>query len=109
MVRVGEIYLVAGVEIGICTDARPCIILQVHNTTALICLLSAQFDLAEGHEITLLKTDIDFPASGLKKDSFIPDAPERDIAINVLQRSTLLGQVAGDFKLRVEKWFGITM
>jgi hypothetical protein len=109
MVLAGEIYFVAGVEIGVCSDARPCLVLQVFKSTALICILSAQFDLAEGHEITLLKSDANFPESGLKKNSFIPDAPERDVSIDVLEKSIRLGKADGNFKRQVEQWFGVMM
>lgn len=109
MIHPGEIYFVSGVEIGLCKDARPCVVLQVHSKTALICVLSAQFDMAEGHEITLLKSDADFKPSGLDRDSFVPDAPERDVALSVLEKSIFLGHAVGDFKTKIEKMFGVTI
>ena len=108
MIHAGEIYFVAGVEIGVCANARPCIVLQVRATTALICILSAQFDLAEGHEVTILTTDADFPASGLERDSFIPEFAERWVEISVLKKANFLGQAVGDFKRKVENWCGVT-
>src|SRR6185295_19235718 len=103
MVTAGEIYLVDGIELGLCTDARPCLVLQIFKDTALICAISAQLELAEGHEITLLKSDSEFPASGLKKDSFMPDVPERDVKLSALKKSSFLGRAEGEFKRKVER------
>jgi|SRR5579862_2294222 len=72
MVQPGEIYWVEGVDLGKCKDARPCLVLYVSGKVARVCRLSAQLDLAEGGEVTLLKSDPDFAASGLKRSSYIP-------------------------------------
>jgi hypothetical protein len=106
MAKPGEIYLVKDVGLGLCTDARPCVDLAVLGNKALVCCLSAQFDCAEDAEVTLLKTDPDFAASGLKKDSYIPAYRELRIPIDALKRTALLGHAVGEFKRKIEALYG---
>lgn len=108
MVRPGDIYLVKGVDLGVCHDSRPCLVLLVQGNKARLCYFSSQFDCAEGNEITLLKCDPEFSASGLKKDSYITNAPEGNLSLEVLDRSRRVGQATGEFKRKVEKYFGVT-
>ena len=108
MVQPSEIYLVESVDLGKCKDARPCLVLYVSGKDARICCLSAQMDLAEGGEVTLLKSDPDFTASGLKRSSYIPMFAEYEIPVAALERSKRLGAAQGGFKKKVENFFGIS-
>src|ERR1700733_3399398 len=98
MIQPGEIYLVEGVDLGKCKDGRPCLVLYISGKDARVCRLSAQLELAEGGEVTLLKSDPDFAASGLKRSSYIPMFAEYEIPVAVLERSKRWGSAQGGFK-----------
>ncbi len=102
MIRPGEIYLVNGVALGTSRDSRPCLVLLVYPKTARLCFFSTQFDSADGDEITLLKSDADFPASGLKVN-----VPEAEIPIAVLDKSPRMGVATGEFRRKVEEFYGV--
>ena len=89
MAKPGEIYLLDKTNLRSCRDSRPCVVLHVSGGAALICLLSSQFDCAAGNEATLLKTDAEFAASGLKKDSYIAGYREIEVSVEALKRAPL--------------------
>ena len=98
MIRAGDIYLIPGMRIGKCVDSRPCLVLAVFSNSAYICLLSSQFDMTQGHEITLLKSDPEFAESGLTKDSFILEFSGHDLALSTFEKAHYLGRAIGNFK-----------
>ena len=106
MAKPGDIYLLKNARLGSCLDARPCVVLAVHGDKALVCYLSAQFDCAKSGNVTLLRTDPEFAASGLKKDSYIPDYREIQISIDALTPGMRLGKATGRFKAKIELLFG---
>lgn len=106
MATPGEIYLVKDVGLGLCLDARPCVVLAGLGDKALVCCLSAQFDCAKDGDVTLLKTDPDFDASGLKKDTYIPDYREIRIPMGALKRAARVGRATGDFKKKIDALYG---
>lgn len=109
MVKSGEIYLLKETRLGLCRDGRPCLVLQVHKTTAVICFFSTQLGLMEGNEISLYKTDDGFAESGLDRDSYIVNFRQREIPISILANSKRMGCAAGEFKKKVEEWYGASI
>ena len=106
MVKAGEIYLIDKTHLRSCRDARPCVVLQVSSGIAWVCCLSSQFDCAAGDEVTLMKTDPEFVASGLKKDSYIANYREIEVSIEALKDAPFLGRATGEFKKKIEALFG---
>ena len=106
MVKPGDIYLVRSAKLGSCLDARPCVVLAVFGETSLVYYMSSQFDCAIDAEIALLKTDPDFAASGLKKNSYIPQVDEIRKPTSELEKSKLLGHATGVFKNKIEELYG---
>ena len=106
MVKPGEIYFVKNAKLGSCLDGRPCVVLAVRGETSLVYYLSSQFDSSADAEITLLKTDPDFAASGLKKDSYIPAIDEVRKPTAEFEKAKLLGHATGEFKKKIEALYG---
>lgn len=109
MVKPGALYLVKGQALGHSFDVRPCVVLQVWKNAATVVLMPSQLDLMEGGEVVIYDSDSAFQKSGLSKSSFIPNARERDIECDELERSKYLGVASGKFKRDVEARFGVVL
>lgn len=97
-----DLWLVR-VALGQSGDARPCIVLSVHEKNVQVLPLSSQMDLYRpANHFRLEKTDTDFPATGLLRTSYILGEKVIEVDVNLLTRRVgrLEGALAQDF----DKW-----
>ncbi len=107
----GEIYYLDQPRFRGADDPHYCVVLQIDGDSAFVNFLSSQmdcFDESEG-DILVRKSDLEFTANGLKKDTFLVN---RSYARDVVPLSNLIairgkvGRVEGEFKKRIENLWG---
>lgn len=102
-----EIYS-AEVRLGLCADARPCLVLFPPKADGVIVLpISSQGDLCLDPNIhfPLSPEHPDFKATGLKKKSYILAVREHVLKLPMFKRrcGLLTGELLAEFK----KWYGL--
>lgn len=108
MIQAGQIYFLrkVAVNIGQANYPRPCLVLRVSNTDVTICYFSTKLGLRRPDEVLIEKSDPDFVATGLNDSSYILNNPVDDVKFDFLKNAKFLGHATGDFKRRIEKWYG---
>ena len=109
MIQAGQIYFIPNVDLGKVKYGRPCLELRVFALDATVCYFSTKFNMNFGDQVTLDKSDPDFPASGLGDTSCIMNHPIDDVPLDFFNSAKLRGQAVGDFKKRVEDWYGMPL
>jgi hypothetical protein len=107
MISAGEIYFVPRVKLGKAEYGRPCLVLRASSSEASVCFFSTKFELLRPYEVTLYETDVDFKNSGLREASFIVHTPTPDVPLEFFKGAKLLGHATGEFKRKVENWWGV--
>src|SRR5476649_1429749 len=106
MLAAGQIYFIPKVDLGKANNGRPCLVLRASNHDATVCFFSTKIEYRERGEVVILDTDTDFKASGLRASSYIVDDLPQDVRLEYFKGAKLLGRATGDFKKRVEDWYG---
>ncbi len=110
MIAAGQIYFLRKVVVvGEASYARPCLVLRASDLDATICYFSTKMQYREPGEVEIFSTDPDFKASGLRDSSFIIDELTPDVELEMFKGAKLLGCTTGEFKKRVEKWYGMSL
>lgn len=109
MIKAGQIYFLRkDVNIGGVSYGRPCLVLRASKVDATICF-STKMAYRKLHEVMIEVTDPDFKATGLRDSSYVLDRPTDDVKLEFFNREKLLGHAKGDFKKRVEEWYGLPL
>ena len=110
MIVAGQIYFLRKVVVvGEARYGRPCLVLRASKRDATICYFSTKMEYREPGEVEILATDPDFKASGLRDSSFIIDEATPDVELEIFKGAKLLGYATGEFKKRVEDWYGLPL
>jgi len=109
MISAGQIYFIPKVDLGKADYGRPCLVLRVSKRDATVCYFSTKIEYREPGEVAILDTDADFKASGLRNSSYIMDETTPDVALEFFKGAKLLGRATGEFKKRVEDWYGLPL
>ncbi len=89
--------------------ARPCLVLRISNRDATICYFTTKLQYLEPGQPVIYNTDPDFNATGLSDSSCILADLTPDVPLSVFSGAKLLGRAIGEFKKRVEKWYGLPL
>ncbi len=107
MVHAGQIYFMPSVDVGRVNYGRPCLVLRTSSTDASVCYFTTKIDYnSAGRQVIVYSNDPDFPASGLSESSCIMDKPISDVPLSYFNKGKLRGIASGDFKKRIEEWYG---
>lgn len=101
----GQIYF-APIELKQAKYARPFIVLRILAGEAIICCMSTKFELKQSTDLTLHSSEVTFPSTGLKEDSYLVFRSIHAEPLELFQTAKWLGCVEGDVKRRVEEWWG---
>ena len=106
MIESGQIYFFPRARVGRSQYPRPGLVLRVSATDATVCYFSTKFDLKESGAGVIEKTDPEFSASGLKHSSYLLEQAMAELPAHEFKGAKLLGKATGEFKKRVEEWYG---
>src|SRR6185503_17121165 len=107
MIEAGQIYLLRKVVVvGEAKYGRPCLVLRASRHDATICYFSTKMEYREPHEVAIETSDPNFKTSGLRDSSYILNSPTDDVKLEFFKGAKLLGCASGEFKKRVEEWYG---
>ena len=107
MIEAGQIYFLRkAVGIGQAIYGRPCLVLRASKLDATICYFSTKMEYRKTREVAVNPGDPDFLATGLRDSSYILNSPADDVELDYFKGAKLLGRATGDFKKRVEDWYG---
>lgn len=98
----------AQVAVGLCADARPCLVIYPpKNNMVTVLPISSQGDLCTDRNIffVLELGHPDFKATGLSKKSFIAALQEYSTPIFAVKRS--YGHLTGELLAEFKKWYGL--
>ena len=100
-----EVFLIRA-TFGFSTDPRPCVILEEPQANLVkVALISSALDLHKPHlDFLIEESDWDFPATGLKRTSFVSGATFDEHSVSDLIK--WLGRLEGSLKTRFVEWFG---
>ena len=108
-IEAGQIYFLRkAVNVGEADYPRPCLVLRASKHDATICYFSTKMENRKPDQVAIEATDPDFKASGLRDSSFILGALA-DVEPEYLKGAKLLGRATGEFKKRVEDWYGLPL
>ncbi|HLX62070.1 MAG TPA: hypothetical protein VKX17_12380 [Planctomycetota bacterium] len=79
---------------------------SAHDAT--ICYFSTKLENYKPGQVMIEANDPDFKATGLRDSSFILGALP-DVDLDYFKGAKLLGRATGEFKKRVEKWYGLPL
>jgi len=96
--------VLAGVRVGECNDPRRCVVIGVRPPAEYLILpCSAQLDLyREGADFLISSDHPDFPATGLKKTSYVMDVEAQLIEEERIQKR--YGHLRGLLAAAFEEW-----
>lgn len=110
MIEAGQIYFLRKVvNIGEAAYGRPCLVLRASKLDATICFFSTKIEYRQLQEVVIEEADPDFNATGLRDSSFILNRPTPDVPLEFFKDAKLLGRATGEFKRRVEEWYGLPL
>ena len=110
-VRPGDIFYLDQPRLRGADDPHYCVVLRLDGDSAFVNFLSSQmdaFDEAEG-DILVKSSDAEFPATGLKKDTFVINRSYARVTVPIANLFSLrekVGQVSGEFKRQIEELWG---
>jgi len=108
-IEAGQIYFLRkAVKVGKADYPRPCLVLRASKLDATICYFSTKLENRKPGDVAIEATDPDFKASGLHDSSYILGALP-DVEIEYFKGAKLLGRATGEFKKRVEDWYGLPL
>jgi hypothetical protein len=109
-IEAGQIYFIRKrVPLGKADYGRPCLVLRVSGHDAVVCFFSTKMEYLETGQVTIYDSDPDFKATGLQDSSRIIGGLTPDVPLDYLKGSKLLGRATGDFKKRIEEWYGLQL
>jgi|ERR1043165_3073115 hypothetical protein len=107
MIEAGQIYFLRkAVGIGRANYGRPCLVLCVSKLDATICYFSTKMEYRKPHEVAVRPSDSEYLTTGLRDSSYILNSPTDDVDLDYFKGAKLLGRATGDFKKRIEEWYG---
>lgn len=109
MIEAGQIYFIPKVDLGKADYGRPCLVLRVSKHDVMVCFFSTKIQYRQSHEVIIEAADPDFKATGLRDSSYILNTPTPDVALEFFNGAKLLGRATGEFKKRVEEWYGMPL
>jgi hypothetical protein len=109
MLAAGQIYFIPKVDLGKADYGRPCLVLRASKHDATVCFFSTKIEYREPGEVAIHAADADFKASGLRDSSYIADDLTQDVKLDYFKGAKLLGRATGEFKKRVEDWYGLPL
>ena len=109
MIEPGQIYFFPKAKVGRSEYPRPGLVLRVSATDATVCYFSTKFELKEAGAVVIERTDVDFKTSGLKHASYLVDQAVAEVSTHSFKGAKLLGRANGEFKKRVEDWYGLPL
>ena len=99
-----EVFLIRA-NFGLSADPRPCVILQEPQGERIkVGLVSSALDFVSYQDFLIEDSVIDFPATGLKRTSFVSGAAFDEHKISDLIKE--LGQLEGELRERFMQWLG---
>ena len=99
-----EVFLIRA-TFGLSTYPRPCVVLQEPQGELIkVGLVSSALDLVSYLDFLIEDSEVDFPATGLKRTSFVSGAAFDEHRISDLIKE--LGQLKGDLRERFIEWLG---
>ena len=109
-IEAGQLYFLRkAVKVSKAEYGRPCLVLRVSKQDATICYFSTKMEYLEPGSVAIYATDPDFKASGLRDSSCILADLTPDVELDYFKGAKLLGRATGEFKKRVEKWYGMPL
>ncbi len=109
MIEAGQIYFFPKAKVGKSEYPRPGLVLRASATDATVCYFSTKFELKEYGAVVIESNDPDFKATGLKDSSYLVDQAIAEVPMHSFKGAKLLGTATGEFKKRVEKWYGLSL
>ena len=109
-IEAGQIYFIRKrVPLGKADYGRPCLVLRISQSDASVCFFSTKMEYLESGQVALYTDDPDFKATVLRDSSRIIGGMTPDVPLDYFQGAKLLGRATGDFKKRVEEWYGMSL
>lgn len=109
-IEAGQIYFLRkAVKVSRAEYGRPCLVLRASKHDATICFFSTKMQYLEPGSVAIYTADPEFKASGLSDSSCILADLTPDVGLDYFKGAKLLGCATGEFKKRVEDWYGLPL